>query len=381
MSPTPFLEIRDLTISLADFELHNIDLEVKKGEYFVLLGPTGAGKTLLLETISGIQPLESGVIRLEGREITLLPPEARQIGFVYQDYALFPHLTVSDNIGYGMKYRRPGLQFMRSNPGQRESERSIHTASKNKGEWINRISALLKITDLLDRNPESLSGGEKQRVAMARALVTDPRILLLDEPLSSLDPETKEAVQIELRNLHQELGTTTLHITHDFEVAAALADRVGVIMDGKIVQTGTTREVFSQPVNEKVAGFVGVRNIFRGEHILDGAGKGQLRLAGFNLTTISDRLGRVRAVIRPEDILLSQQPLSTSARNNFKGVVVKIDDRGSVNYVTIRIPAPSSEGRHLDLVVLVTRISAKELKIEIGHEIYATFKASSLHIF
>jgi molybdopterin-binding protein len=381
MSPSPFLEIRDLTISLGDFELHSIDLEVEKGEYFVLLGPTGAGKTLLLETIAGIQPLKSGRITLEGREVTALPPEARQIGFVYQDYALFPHLTVSDNIGYGMKYHRPGLQFLRGNPAHLESRRSIHPVSKSRAEWINQISALLKIIDLLDRKPDSLSGGEKQRVAMARALAANPSILLLDEPLRSLDPETRETIQEELKLIHQQLGTTTLHITHDFEVAAALADRVGVIMDGKIMQTGTAREVFSQPVNEQVAGFVGVRNIFRGEHFLDGEGKGRLQLTGFSLATISERTGRVRAVIRPEDILLSQQPLSTSARNNFKGDVVKIDDRGSVHYVTVRVPAPASGGRHLDLVVLVTRISIRELKIEIGSEIYAAFKASALHIF
>lgn len=381
------LSLKNLNLSLEDFSLQGLDLDISKGEYFVLLGPTGAGKTVLLEALAGIIPLESGSILLEGKDITAHPPETRKVGFVYQDFALFPHLTVEGNISFGLLTGR--FREISRDPAMRRSmvpgfirrlitNKSQQQVVKNK---VFEISTLLKIEHLLDRKPDSLSGGEKQRVAMARALITNPEILLLDEPLSSLDPQTREGIQLELRRIHQSLGTTTLHISHNFEVAAALADRIGVIMDGEIVQLGTPREIFRQPDNELVAQFVGVRNIFRGHHSVGDDGAGFLQLDGFQFASISDLEGVVRASIRPEDILLSRQPTKSSARNHFKGRVVEVSDRGSFSYITVRIPSSAQVGRDLDLIVLITERSADELALDLGQEIYAEFKASALHIF
>jgi molybdopterin-binding protein len=383
-----YFQLRDLSLSFEDFALKSVDLEIQKGEYFVLLGPTGAGKTVLLEAIAGIIPLQAGSISLAGKEISSWPPEQRGVGFVYQDYALFPHLTVEKNISFGLLNKKRGgaditylARLLRAPfrmikqylPGP-----DILISIKDK---VMEISLLLNINHLLDRDPGSLSGGEKQRVAMARALITDPQILLLDEPLSSLDPETREKVQFELRRIHKELGTTTLHITHNFEVAAALADRIGVIIDGEIVQIGTPREIFRQPNNESVARFVGVQNIFRGQHNLDRDGNGHLELDGFEFFSISELKGMVRASIRPEDILLSRKTLVSSARNNFKGYVINISERGSFSYITVRIPSQNQDGKNLDLIVLVTHSAALDLELELDLEIYVSFKATALHIF
>jgi molybdopterin-binding protein len=388
MNSAAHLSLRNIKLSLEDFSLQDLDLEIQKGEYFVLLGPTGAGKTVLLEALAGIIPLESGSILLEGTDITSQPPELRRVGFVYQDFALFPHLTVEGNIAFGLRNswfspapawgsaaNRSPIPTLLRRGGWRKSHQQ---AVKDK---VLEISSLLKIEHLLDRKPNSLSGGEKQRVAMARALITEPEILLLDEPLSSLDPQTREGIQLELRQIHQALGTTTLHITHNFEVAAALADRIGVIMDGKIVQIGTPREIFRQPDHENVAQFVGVRNIFRGRHVVGEDGGGFLELDGFKFASISGLEGMVRASIRPEDILLSREPIQSSARNNFRGQVVEVSDRGSFSYITVRIPSSEQDGKDLDLIVLVTRRSADELALDPGQEVYAEFKASALHIF
>jgi molybdopterin-binding protein len=382
------LHLTDVSLAFGDFSLQNVDLEIREGEYFVLLGPTGAGKTVLLETIAGITPVDSGSIFLDGRDITHEPPELRQVGFVYQNYAIFPHLSVRENIAYGLRSQRGWYVKDHDLPHGSGILGMIRRSINKSGQFnqammekVGDFSALLRIDHLLDRSPDKLSGGEKQRVAMARALITDPRILLLDEPLSSLDPETREGIQLELRRMHRKMGTTTLHITHDFEVAASLADRIGLIMEGKIVQIGTTREIFKQPINEEVARFVGVRNIFRGNHAAGDDGCGYLQLEGFQLASISRKNGKVRATIRPEDILLSRDPLASSARNNFSGKVVQISDRGSVSYITVRIPPPKKGGRGLDLIVLVTQSSVQELELEPGQEVTAAFKASALHIF
>ena len=383
------LLIRDLSVHLDDFLLSDLNLEIQKGEYFVLLGPTGSGKTVLLEAIAGIVPLKSGTIHLDGNDITESPPEFRKVGFVYQNYALFPHLTVKENIAFGLVNSRStdksanfeSPHFTKLLQNLNPFSRRISRKHSSVGKRVREISSLLQISNLLERKPDTLSGGEKQRVAMARALIINPRVLLLDEPLSALDPETREIIQYELRCIHQQLGTTTLHITHDFEVAVALADRIGIITDGKIIQIGKPREIFRKPINEQVARFVGVRNIFQGQHILGDDDCGYLKLNGFEFASISKLEGNVRASIRPEDILLSKQPLHSSARNNFKGKVVHISDRGTFSYITVQLLSPIKNGKTLDLVILITQSSAEELSIVPGMEVQVAFKASALHIF
>ncbi|MFN3762473.1 MAG: ABC transporter ATP-binding protein, partial [Anaerolineae bacterium] len=317
------LRVTDLWLDLGEFHLRGVHLEVIPGEYFVILGPTGAGKTVLLETIAGLHFPRRGHVFLNGEDVTHVPPERRSVGFVYQDYALFPHLSVAENIAFGLRLRGMGRKAIAAR--------------------VDELARRLSIHHLLQRRPETLSGGEAQRVALARALAMEPAILLLDEPLSALDPPTREELQRELARLHRELGTTTLHVTHDFEEAVALADRIAVMHQGQIVQVGSPEEVFRRPESEWVARFVGVRNVFRGE-ILPGdggyrwlvlEGRGQ---PGMQLAVLTDLSGSVHASIRPEDIVLSREPLHSSMRNSFRGRVVGIQDRGALIYVTVRVP-------------------------------------------
>ena len=348
------VRVRDLWIDLKEFHLRQINLAVAAGEYFVILGPTGSGKTVLLETIAGLyQPLK-GRILFSGQDVTNAPPEKRGIGFVYQDYALFPHLNVAENIAFGLKLR--GVE------------------RKTIKERVTSISQLLGIDPLLHRRPKTLSGGESQRVALARALVVEPRLLLLDEPLSALDPEMREELQRELARLHRQLGTTTLHVTHDFEEAVALGDRIAVVNKGRIVQVGSPEEIFRKPGSDFVARFVGVKNIFKGEVRPGEDGYKVLRLnEDVEIILTTGLAGQVHASIRPEDILIAREAIRSSAQNSFRGHITDIVDKGTVVYVTIRIPP--------ELTCMITKRSLKEMKLRKGLEVYVAFKAAAVHVF
>jgi len=364
------VEIRGLWVDLGEFRLCDINLDIAAGEYFVILGPTGVGKTVLLEAIAGLHRPRRGRILLAGQDITHTPPERRGIGFVYQDYVLFPHLSVAGNIAFGLRLR--GM-------GRRDIE-----------ERVADIGRLLGIEHLLHRKPETLSGGEAQRVALARALVVEPRLLLLDEPLGALDPETREGLQRELGRIHRELGTTTLHVTHDFEEAVALGDRIAVLKEdrmgdakreGRIVQVGTPEAIFRRPANEFVARFVGVRNIFRGEAHPAEEGYKLVTLNGLEIAAVTELEGPVHVSLRPEDIVLSREPFRSSARNAFRGRIVDISDRGRSVYVTVRIPFGSVQGKPPDFICVITRRSLEEMGLKEGVEVYIAFKASAVHVF
>jgi len=347
------IELKNLTVDLGSFLLRDVNLTVEKGEYFIILGPTGAGKTILLESIAGLYPIRSGQIWLDGREVTRLEPEKRGIGFVYQDYVLFPHLSVKENLIFGLKQRR------------RPKEEVQRTA-----EWL---ADLLGVNDLLERRPGTLSGGERQKVALARALSVGPQVLLLDEPLSALDPQTREGVQQELRRLHQQLQPTIIHVTHDFEEAIALGDRIAVLNEGRILQVGTPEEIFRQPNSEFVARFSMTRNIFAGEVRQSPEGNVLFAIDDTEFEVVATLRGRLHASIRPEDILVSKEPVVSSARNSLRGAITAIGDRGSTVHLTVSTP--------LDFVCLVTRRSFDELNLRKGGEVYITFKASSVHVF
>lgn len=229
-----------------DFEVRDITFEVPAGGYGVIIGPTGCGKTTVLECIAGHIPLQSGRIWAHGEEVTDLPPEQRRLGVVYQQYMLFPHLDVRTNIAYGLKHARL-------------------MAGETPELRVRALAALLGISALLDRAVHDLSGGEQQRVAIARALAPRPAVLLLDEPFAAVDPATRSLLRRELRALHEQEGITTLQVTHDFDDALRMGDVVAVMAEGRIVQQGPPAEVFQSPASAFVARFIGTGNVIAGQ--------------------------------------------------------------------------------------------------------------------
>ncbi|WP_099212110.1 tungstate ABC transporter ATP-binding protein WtpC [Thermococcus henrietii] len=332
-----------------EFYLRDITLEVKEGEHFIILGPSGAGKTVLLEIIAGIIEPDSGRVYLGGRDVTDLPPEKRGLAYVPQNYALFPNMSVYDNIAFGLKVRKVPKP---------EIERKVR-----------EISEVLRIEHLLHRKPRTLSGGEQQRVALARALVVEPSLILLDEPFANLDVQTRAKLLTEMKRWKRELGFTALHVTHSFEEAISLGDRVGVMLDGRLVQVGRVRDVFSRPVSEEVARFLGFENIIEG--IAEGR---KLGVNGVEIELPVEAKGRVRVGLRPEDIIISTEPIKSSARNEFKAVVESIEELGPLVRVHLSLG-------DITLTAFITRSSMLELGIEKGKEVYVSFKASALHVF
>jgi ABC-type Fe3+/spermidine/putrescine transport system ATPase subunit len=239
------LRLEDICLKLGAFQLRKVSLEVRQGEYAVLLGPTGTGKTVLIETIAGIHRPDQGRIFLNNHDTTPLSPEARHLGVVYQDYALFPHLTVYGNIAFGLRLK--------------------DKVGKGVRHAVEEMAGFLEIAHLLNRRPKHLSGGERQRVALARALVLKPHMLLLDEPLSALDRSTRDRLRRELKRIHEEIGVAILHITHDLSEAFFLADRLLVMREGAILQEGRPDEVFNRPANKFVAELLGIENFIPAE--------------------------------------------------------------------------------------------------------------------
>jgi len=332
----------DIALPLRAFEL-DLKLEVPPGT-LALVGPSGAGKSTLLRAIAGLARPDRGEIRLGGdvwfssEEGVNRPPERRSVGFVFQDYALFPHLSVHGNVTYGG--RRDALALL---------ER-------------------LGIRSLADAKPGELSGGERQRVALARALARDPRVLLLDEPLSALDAHTKTTVRAELRELLRGLGLPALLVTHDFEDAGILADRVGVIVDGRLIQLDTAQRLVAAPANAFVASLTGA-NLLAGQ----AAPAGELtavRLSdGTTVYSTEEGAGAVGVVIHPWEIALSTQPASDSALNHVAGTVGSVTAIG--NRVRVELAGLTAE---------VTRDSADRLGIAEGTRLIASFKATATRL-
>jgi molybdate/tungstate transport system ATP-binding protein len=346
------LELINVHKKLGEFSLRGINLSIKENEYFVILGPTGTGKTVILELISGMYTPDSGQIKFNGIDITKLDPADRQIGYVAQDYLLFPHLDVKANILFGLNAKK------------------IPKAVKE--QKLQEIVNLLDLKHLLHRDPSTMSGGEQQRVAIARTLITNPKILLLDEPLGALDPRTQEIFQQELKKLHEKIKTTTIHITHNFSEAIILADRIAVVHNGKIVQVGTPDEIFTKPRSCLVAHFTGMENIFSGE-IQELNDSKMFISSKVRFHVVTKATGRVYAAIRPEDIIISKDTINSSARNVLKGKIVEIIPQGALVKIRIDIGIP--------LTALITRQSCEDLKLASGQTVYTVFKSTSVHVF
>ena len=343
------LVIDSVSKSLGEFSLSNVSLSVEDGEYFIVLGPTGAGKTILLETIAGVYSPDAGRILLNGRDITEVPARERNIGMVYQDYMLFPHLNVEANIGFGLKSRRADPAFIRGK--------------------VEESADLLNISHLLHRYPGTLSGGEQQRSAIARALVMEPDALLLDEPLSALDVKTRESLRAELARIHEATGTTIVHITHNFEEVFDLADRVAIMRGGDVIQVGTPEEIFRRPNSDFVAGFVGVENLLRGTGSANGTvAVGDLRIRAENAIP-----GPVSVAIRPEEIQISKVPLPENGRNVVFGRVDSVRPNGGLVRVSVEAGVPFR--------VTLTRQGFEETGVAPGDAVYLAFRPSAAHVY
>ena len=349
------IRLENLHVRVGNFDLRDISLQVPDGGYALIIGPTGSGKTTLLEAVAGHAKLQAGRVFMHDDEVTDLPPERRGLGFVYQQYHLFPHLSVRDNIGYGLRARRDG--------NDAESR-------------IAELARMLAIVPLLDRPVRGLSGGEQQRVALARALAPKPSILLLDEPFAAVDPATRQVLRRELRELHEREGITTLQVTHDFDEALRLGDLVAVLSEGRIAQSGTPEQVFRYPNSAFVARFVGTGNVIAGTvdrtEPDNGPGPFRGRFTGGSLVldVVAEREGPIHAVIRPEDIVLSLVHHPGSARNHMEGRVVRLERIGPVTLVHLDVGRP--------LIASLTSQSVEEMGLQGGVPVIVAFKATAI---
>ena len=298
------LILNKISKKLGDFHLTDINLEISEGTYYVLLGRSGSGKTQLLELIAGLNIPDSGEIWLDGEDITRKKLQKRGIGLVFQDYAIFPNMTVFGNIAYSL------------NSGK--------TDKKTIKERVARVAGELNISHLLGRSTHHLSGGELQRVALARTLITSPRLLLLDEPMASIDASLKDDIKRLLRRLNSQ-GLTIIHVTHDYREAVSLASRVGVIHNGRIIQEGIPDEVFRKPINKFVARYSGIRNFFRVEFRKE---NGEWKAVSKNNLVVDLSGDNYPAegmlIVRSDDIKISQKMPDIPEVNCYRGIVKDI---------------------------------------------------------
>jgi len=355
------IAVQGLTAHLGDFTLDDVTFTVPRGAYGVVIGPAGAGKTTLLESIAGLVPVRSGTVRLGDADVTRVPPERRGLGLVYQHAYLFPHLTVRHNVAYGAADAALAAEMM------------------------DRFGLQL----VGDRDVRSLSGGERQLVALARALARRPDVLLLDEPFAALDPRSRTAVRREVRTIYFERQCTVLHVTHDFAEAGLVGD-VAILLDkGRIVQAGEPAQLFRRPATPYVASFLGAENIYAGTARpiraatpdWSEAAAGQFAehplafdTGSLTLYALGDAVpGKAHAVLRAEDVMLSTQAIASSVRNQFRGQVVEIVAAGALSKVTVNVNGTP-------IIAAVTTRAVQELGLEPGRDVVASFKATAIHI-
>ena len=326
------IAVEGLGITRGAFNLSAITFAAPAGSYTVLMGPSGAGKTLLLETLAGFYPPSAGTVTVGGVDVTLDPPEKRRIGFAYQDYSLFPHLTVEGNVSFGL--------------------RMAGVPSRERKETVQGLLARFNILSLAGRYPGTLSGGEKQRVALARALATRPAVLLLDEPFAALDPDTRSSCMQEVKTLQQETGLTILQVSHTRDEAYLLADQVLVMDKGVLLQSGRPSEVFSRPAHRAVASIAGFENVLEGT--AEAAKKGTTRLLIGDGALVSDRASkageRYFVCIRAGDIALTREETGKEgAGNRLEGCVASViaTDQGSRLRIEAAFPITVDVSRHL----------------------------------
>ncbi|NHN32185.1 ABC transporter ATP-binding protein [Paenibacillus agricola] len=339
--------------------VENFNLQIEQGECVSFLGPSGCGKTTTLNMIAGFLEPDQGDLFIKGKRMNGMPSNKRELGMVFQTYSLFPHMTIFENVAYGLKLRK--------------------TPKSEMQERVKKILEVVKLPNVADRYPKQLSGGQRQRIAIARALVTEPSLLLLDEPLSNLDAKLREELRDELKRLQQEIGVTTIFVTHDQEEALYLSNRIVVLANGKMEQVGTPWEIYNRPASEFVHTFIGKSNRMYG--ILEETHPSQLRLRteeGFALSAspkgIELRTGdQVSMYVRPERIQLAQEESASTDMNSVKGQVKLISFLGAYTECEVTV------GKHTITVRLLAEQEGGALKQ--GETVYLEWKPEDMFVF
>ena len=318
------IKVKNLVKTYGDvYALKNVDLEIADGEYFVLLGPSGGGKTTLLRSIGGFIRPDSGTVEIKGKNVDNLPPDKRPTSMVFQGFALFPHMTVNENIGYGLKLRSIDKDII--------------------SEKVTKMMDLVGLSGLSDRKPHELSGGQQQRVQLARALILENDVLLLDEPLSALDAQLRKDMCIELKRLQKTVGISFVHVTHNQEEAMSVADRIAIIADGEMVEQGTPKEIYSNPKKKFTAEFIGEKNILNGvvidfskSKILVNIEKDEIEVANNNYAISKNQ--KISLSIKSESIEITKRSdnKSEGAKNSISGKVTEITFLGQfIRYLVL----------------------------------------------
>ena len=354
----PMIELRGVTKRFGDFTaVNNVSLVVNTGEFLTLLGPSGCGKTTLLRLLAGFETPDEGVVLLDGADVSHVPPYRRSVNQVFQSYALFPHLTVRDNVGFGLRMQQ------------------VPTA-----EAADRIVEALRMVSLVeqaDKFPHQMSGGQRQRVALARAIVCRPKVLLLDEPLSALDAKLRHGMQLELKRLHRMLGLTFVFVTHDQEEALTMSDRIAVINQGRIEQLGNASEIYHRPRTPFAADFIGQANLLESAVIVRNGTTARLRLqSGLELVIASAELPatatKALLSIRPEKIHISRTPVS--AENVFPARIEEEIFQGATDALQLM----TDDGTRLH--ALVANESATQEAFHEGDRVYCNLHLDDLVI-
>jgi ABC-type Fe3+/spermidine/putrescine transport system ATPase subunit len=349
------IEIKGLSLNIGEFHLQDVNLSIDDGEYFVVLGPTGAGKTVLIECIAGLHHVKKGEIWLNRNDITHTASEDRKVGYVPQDYVLFPFLNVADNIAFGLRQSR------HSRDATRES--------------VNSLARMMGISHLLHRDTRSLSGGEKQRVALARALAPSPEILLLDEPLSALDLRTAKYLRLELLRVHHALGLTTIHITHDLMEAMQVADRVAIVQNGRVEQVAEPERMLFYPEGEGVADFIGAPNILDCDYCRDlGQGIVEVGCGSLKLTVPHEGTAVQKVAILPRHIYVSKTRPPGLSVNGFQGVVTAINHVGNTARIWMEVGDTS-------LMAELPSYLFEEMDLAVGREVFIILRMRRIRVY
>jgi spermidine/putrescine ABC transporter ATP-binding subunit len=338
--------------------LDRISLIIHQGEFLALLGPSGCGKTTTIRVIGGFTEPDQGNVFIDRKRVNQLPPFKRDVGMVFQNYALFPHKTVLGNIAFGLRMKK-------------EEKRTIEKK-------VNEVVKLLYLNGLEDRYPQQLSGGQQQRVALARALVVNPSVLLLDEPLGALDKKLREEMQIELKNLQRRFGITTIFVTHDQEEALTMADRIAILNRGRVEQLGSPSEIYENPVNRFVSDFIGISNILRLKVETIGSTYLSCLFGGGHCISVPRRGyhpsgAEIEVTIRPEKITLISEPF-TKRENLLLGEIERVIYRGSISFLHVKIAEETT------LIVQLQNPEDRFKEINIGERVNITWPAEACKI-